>query len=248
MSTYNGFYIGTGIILNLAALFGGVTLYLNDKLRSDIKKLKEDKTEKEYLKKIHSNSASRYDKFYGRVEVRNKINGYRKILTSYSEGRVLETGCGTGRNFCFYKNNQNVIAVDYSDEKLGIASQKLANKEHKNNEGILPFSITSNIDLQHTDCENLVEEFGENSFDSVVDMMNMQAYANPDKVLEQIKKVTKNNGKIIILTRGQSTNFLINYFYKVYFPTVYMRYGVDYSRNWDEYFSSKNIILEKSNS
>lgn len=236
MATGKSFYIGYGLVFNITALFGGVTLYLNDKLRADMNKIYEEKIVKEHMKKIHSNLAPRYDKFYSRVEVRNKINYYRKILASYCEGDILETGCGTGRNFFSYKKNSNVVAIDYCQEMLEQANQKILEKKvSKGTDG----EIEANISLSSVDCENLVSEFGENKFTTTIDIMNMHSYADPEKVFDQIKKVTKNNGKIIIMARGKSDNFLINFFYDIFKPTIFMRYGCDYSRNWDDFFLNK---------
>lgn len=226
-----------GIMFNLAALFGGVSLYLNDKLRSDLEYIVKNNQLKETLYSIHNKSANRYDKFYGRVEARNKINKYRKILTSYSGDEVLETGCGTGRNFCFYKKNQNITAIDYSDNMLNVAKNVLDTKKVNNGEGSDNDIICENINLQNVDCEELAKTFGENKFDSIVDIMNFQAYYNPELVLENMKKVVKNNGKIIIICRGISEYLLIDFFYSIYKPTTIMRYGVDYSKNWKEFFN-----------
>lgn len=226
-----------GIIFNLAAFFGGVSLYLNDKLRSDLEYIVKNNQLKETLHSIHSKSANRYDKFYGRVEARNKINKYRKILTSYSGEDILETGCGTGRNFCFYKEFQNVTAIDYSDEMLNYSKKVLESKEVNNGEGSNNEIKCRNINLKNVDCEELAKEFGENKFDSIVDIMNFQAYNNPELVLENMKKVVKNKGKLIIICRGISEYLLIDFFYNIYKPTTIMRYGVDYTKNWKEFFS-----------
>lgn len=228
------FYIGKGFLFSLGLFFGSVTLFLNDKLRNDLERLKLEKRFKEELKRIHSNSSSRYDKIYGRIEVRNKINKYRKILTSYAVGRILEPGCGTGRNFVNYKENDEVVAVDYSNEMLELSNKKLSNKS--TGDGKDTSIICKNIQLSNVDCEELIKSFGENTFDSVVDIMNFQAYYNPEEVLRNIKGVLKNNGKLIVICRGESSFFPIKFFYNIYYPTTRMRYGLDYTRNWDDFF------------
>lgn len=232
--SYRSFHIGAGFIVNLTALFGGVTLYLNDKLKADIDRIKEEDGMKKELLRIHQNSSSRYDKFYSRIEVRNKINKYKKILTSYSEGKILETGCGTGRNFTNYKQTDDVLAIDYASKMLEISNEKITNKS--GGQGSNNDIVCDNIKLANYDCEELIKEIGENKFDTVIDFMNMQSYSNPELVLSNIKGVLKNKGKLIVICRGLSDYYLINMFYKVYAPTTIMRYGVDYSRNWDELF------------
>jgi SAM-dependent methyltransferase len=235
MASKSTFYMGYGLVLNLGALFTGVSLYLNDKLRADLERIKGENRVKEHLREVHNRSAPRYDKFYGRVEIRNKINSYRKILTSYAIGDILETGCGTGKNFSFYKKTDKVIAVDYSEDMLEIANNKLLDKSA--GDGDFNKINCDNITLCNLDCENLTKEFGKEKFDTVIDIMNFQAYIeDPEKKLDNFKSVVKNKGKLIILCRGQSEFILINFFYKIFRPTTIMKYGVEYSTNWDELF------------
>lgn len=232
----SGIYIGTGMMASIGCLFLGVTSYLNENLRGELKRIQEEENYKECLLKIHNNLAKRYDKFYRRVEARNRINSYRKILTSYTEGKILETGCGTGLNFSYYKENDDVTAVDYSDKMLEIGTKKLKDPNYKE-DGLKTIDITcKNINLLNVDCEELEKTFGKNKFDTVVDFMNMQAYANPDKVLKNIKSVLKNKGKLLMICRGESDNSIISLFYRFYLPTTIMRYGADYTKNWDNLF------------
>lgn len=226
-------FIGIGIISNIAMLFGGINLYLNDRLRAELKNVIEENKLKQTLKEAHGRSAKRFDHINGRIEVRNKINGYRRVLTSYAEGITLETGCGTGRNFIHYKPHHNVIAVDYSNEMLSRAAKK---KDCEDNEDGTTNEVScKNIQLKNVDCEELDKHFGKGSFDSIVDFMNMQAYCNPELVLAQMKYVLKDKGKLIIMCRGESEYALINMFYKIFYPSTLMKHGLDYCRNWDDF-------------
>ena len=244
-------YIGYGIILNIGCIFGGVTLYLNDTLRKQMRDYKAENKLKEQLKKIHSGSAERYDKFYNKVEARNKINLYRKIMTSYTYGEILETGCGTGKNFVFYKPDQKILAIDYSQEMLDKANLKIISGKENEGEGSNTDITCKNITLANYDVEENILLLGENRFDCVVDFMNLQAYANPNKAIENISKVLKDKGKLIVICRGRSTNSAINLFYSVFLPTTLMRYGVNYTNDWEEFFSQysnlKCLYKERKN-
>ena len=93
-----------------------------------------------------------------------------------------------------------------------------------------------NIKIENIDCEELKAHFAESSFDSVVDINNMQSYHDYKKVIENIKYVLKDKGKLILLCRGDSSNILISQFYKIFYYTTMMKHGNDYTINWDEVF------------
>lgn len=50
---------------------------------------------REFLLDIDNKIAEKYDKIVEKQEVSRKILKQRKVLLSYAEGKVLETGVGT---------------------------------------------------------------------------------------------------------------------------------------------------------
>ena len=189
---------------------------------------------REHLKEAHSRCAQKYDYRQGRIEARNRINSYRKILTSYTSGKVLETGCGTGRNFTFYKPSDDVTAIDYSEAMLEFARRKY--KEEDNEDGTLNIVKCRNIKISNIDCLEMSKLLENNSFDTVIDFMNMEAYFSPEQALENMKYVLKDGRKLIIMCRGLSSNPVIAKFYQIFHYTSMMKYGVNYTRNWDDLF------------
>lgn len=224
-----GKFFNFSYMLNLGAMCIGVNLYLNDKLRSELNQYEEEGTLKQTLKDIHERSVKDLPR-QKRIETRNKINTYRKILLSYCEGNVLETGCGSGNNFEFYKDSviDKVIAVDYSQSMLDEAKDKL------DNPGRWRIS-TKKITTQLMDCEEL--KFEDNTFDTVVDTMNMHAYYDPYLVLKNIKRVLKDKGLLIVIARGISDSAPVRDFYKIFRPWTILKYGVDYNTDWDKFFA-----------
>jgi ubiquinone/menaquinone biosynthesis C-methylase UbiE len=80
---------------------------------------------------------------------------------------VLETGCGTGINAKFYKEDTKVTAVDWSTNMI----QEALGKEYD----------TSRISYRIADVEHL--PFSDNSFDTVVDTFSLQRWVSPSCIL-----------------------------------------------------------------
>ncbi len=103
---------------------------------------------------------------------------------------VLDVGCGTGVLSRYLVNNFNVsqvIGVDSSDMRLAQA-KKLIKSEREIN------SIT----FERSDLMNLNPVFHK-KFDTVVARYVLEHLENSEKAILEIKKVLKNNGRIIIV-------------------------------------------------
>lgn len=95
---------------------------------------------------IHNNKIFELEKIISINEARSGIANYRKLLTSFAEGEVLETGVGTSNNLRFYaeKPGIKVTGIDYSPNALEIAFSK----DPKN----------VKIDYKLEDVERLIEK------------------------------------------------------------------------------------------
>lgn len=137
------------------------------------------------------------------------INRWRKQLLAKAKGTVLELAAGTtqlsteflshlrryctvgsGRNWEYYPPNvQHVIAVDASPKMLEKAEAKK----------LKPQQLTFHL----MDAHNLT--IPSNSVDTVVETFALCSYANPNKVLEEMKRVCKEDGQILLLEHGTYT-------------------------------------------
>ena len=108
----------------------------------------------------------------------------RKELITKTNGKVLEIGSGGGINFNYYKS-KNIKSLNVLDLKFNkfILNHKL-NKEIKIN------YITAN-------AEKL--PFEDKYFDTVVVTLTFCAIDNPNKALEEIHRVLKEDGKLIFI-------------------------------------------------
>ena len=97
------------------------------------------------------------------------------------KGKVLEIGSGGGVNFNYY-NSKNIELLNVLDLKFNkfIMNHKL-NKE-------------MNINYITANAEKL--PFDDKSFDTVVATLVLCSIDNPNKALEEIHRVLKDDGKI----------------------------------------------------
>jgi SAM-dependent methyltransferase len=158
-----------------------------------------------------------------------KENYYRKVLLSYAEGIVLEPGVGLSDNQKFYPSTiGKVIAIDWVKKciEYGFINNKEAKRQYL-------------LD----DCENM--SFEDNTFDCVADVLGLQYYSNPEKVLREMKRVCKENGKILILAKGQSFYSWFNKYLDLVNAKYVCRYGIYINRDWNEIISKAGFEVMK---
>jgi len=108
----------------------------------------------------------------------------RQELITIAKGKVLEIGPGGGINFNYY-NPKNIELLNVLDLKF---NKFIVN--HKLNKKININYITSN-------AKNL--PFEDKYFDTVVVTLTFCAIDNPNKALEEIHRVLKDDGKLIFI-------------------------------------------------
>jgi ubiquinone/menaquinone biosynthesis C-methylase UbiE len=121
----------------------------------------------------------------------------RRNLLSKASAEILEVACGTGQNFPLFAPNSEITAVDLSPNMLKIA------RANATKHGL-------NVNLVVMDAEKL--EFPDGIFDTVVSTLSTCTFPNPIKALQEIKRVCRPNGLILLLEHGHSNlPFLANY-------------------------------------
>ena len=95
---------------------------------------------------------------------------------------LLDVGCGSGRaSLPFAKNGVKVIGLDISE-------QMILRAKHKSKK----LGLNNRVDYVVGDSENL--PFRQNSFDAVLAFGVLHHVPTPQKMLQQMSKVLKNNG------------------------------------------------------
>lgn len=135
------------------------------------------------VKKTYSFYAPIYDYLFGAI-----LEPGRKALaqevSALHPGRILEIGVGTGLLLNKYPSNSEIIGIDICDNMLNLARQKAQ-------------KITSKIQLYNMDAEQL--QFDNDSFDCVVVPYVLSVTPNPHKLINEVKRVCRKEGTIIIL-------------------------------------------------
>jgi len=114
----------------------------------------------------------------------------RKKLLSKATGKILDVACGTGLNIPLFPAGSDITAVDLSPNMLGVGCANAT--KH----GL-------NVNFAVMDAENL--EFADGSFDTVVSTLSTCTFPDPVKALQEMKRVCRPNGLILLLEHGHSS-------------------------------------------
>ncbi|MGB9699554.1 MAG: class I SAM-dependent methyltransferase [Thermodesulfobacteriota bacterium] len=164
--------------------------------------------------KVKNSVARKYDRLaaiFDFLENPMEVMGakkWRKRLLAQVEGdKILEVGVGTGKNFPYYPPQKSVTGIDISKKMLSKAALKAA-------------QLKLSIPLFNMDVQDL--KFSSGSFDAVVSTFVFCSVADPDKGLQEIKRVLKPGGKIFFLEhvrpqgiKGRIFDFLNPLFFRL---------------------------------
>jgi len=128
--------------------------------------------------------ASVYDLAIGRME-RTCLGSWRAELLTQARGHVLEIGSGTGANLPHYPESINSLTLSEPDPHM---RRKLRQKLGKR-----PFPVS----CVETPAERL--DFPDATFDSVVSTLVLCSVANQARVLTEIRRVLKSDGRLLFI-------------------------------------------------
>ncbi len=109
---------------------------------------------------------------------------------------VLEVGCGTGfttEEIVRRTGENKVVAVDLTPEQMMKARAKL-----------------TNVNYFLGDAENL--PFKDDSFDAAISAGSIEYWPHPQKGIEEMARVTKSGGKVVILAPRKPDNVIVRKF------------------------------------
>src|SRR5512139_2421671 len=134
-------------------------------------------------RRVWNKMARRYDKqiaFFEKVQ----FGGGREWVCSRATGKVLEVAIGTGRNLPFYPKDVALTGIELSPGMLEIARHRAA-------------ELGLQQELIEGDAEALPFDAG--SFDTVVCVLALCAIPQHDKAIEEMSRVLKPGGKLLLL-------------------------------------------------
>ncbi len=147
----------------------------------------------ESVRKAYQFYAHYYDLIFGRIfhPGRHKL---LRLLNLQKGQRVLEVGVGTGLSLPLYPSGVSVVGIDLSESMLSKAHARL--KSHP------PLAHVE--ELRCLDAQEM--DFPDKSFDIVVAMYVASVVPNPEKLVKEMRRVCKPNGKLAFLNHFESTH------------------------------------------
>jgi phosphatidylethanolamine/phosphatidyl-N-methylethanolamine N-methyltransferase len=141
--------------------------------------------------RVYSDLARFYDFFFGRVFV-DREHEVIESLNLRPGNRVLEVGVGTGIALGGYPPYAHVVAIDPSLDMLERAKKRVTENGWKH------------IELRQGDALNL--DYPDNSFDYVTSFHVLTVVPDPYRMMSEMVRVCKPNGRIAMTTHFQSAN------------------------------------------
>jgi ubiquinone/menaquinone biosynthesis C-methylase UbiE len=139
-----------------------------------------------------SEKYNRFARWYDWLEGSLNLLGLsrlRRMLLRRVSGKVLEVAVGTGKNLPYYPPDCRLIALDLSREMLNIARKRTA-------------KLGLGAAFLIVDAEAL--PFSDKHFDTVVSSLSTCTFTNPVAALEEMARVCRDGGKILLLEHGRS--------------------------------------------
>lgn len=156
------------------------------------------------MERVYERIGPVYNFIYGKLLFNEGRETAIELLELKAGHKVLEVGVGTGLTLPLYPRSCHVVGVDLSEGMLKEAEHLIQEKKLKN------------ASVKLMDASNL--EFPDNEFDRVLGNLFISATSNPEKCLEEMKRVCKPGGIIVLMNHFQSENAFLGTLETVFNP------------------------------
>lgn len=186
-----------------------------------------EKGKKEQVKEMFNSIAGTYDALNHFLSLGIDKRWRRKavdILANDKPKNILDVATGTG-DFAIKLHDDlgaRITGVDISEGMLEEGRKKLKGTKYE-----------SFIDLMLGDSEQL--SFPDNNFDAVTVAFGVRNFENLEKGIEEMCRVTKKNGKVVILEFSKPSYFPIKQLYNLYSFHILPFLGGMFSKNKKAY-------------
>lgn len=164
--------------------------------------------EPEKIRRMFAQVAHRYDHANSVLSM-GIHHAWRKKLVQISQAKagqsVLDCATGTGDLAIAFKKtvgaNGSVIGTDFCAEMLESAPQK---------------AVTENLEIKFEQADVTALQYPDNQFDIVSISFGIRNVVSPLKALQEMARVTKPGGSVMILEFGQARAPLFSQMYNLY--------------------------------
>jgi ubiquinone/menaquinone biosynthesis C-methylase UbiE len=174
--------------------------------------------------KIIRDVQARYDKIAGSYDNWDTVPEHlfyrswrRKLWSRVEKGKILEIGTGTGKNIPFYPSGAQVTAIDISSKMLRKATERTGSRP----------DVT--ITLRTMDISKLAFDAG--VFDAVVRSFLLMVAPDPTQALQEVTRVCKAGGKLLLLEFTRSTTPVTAFFQDLITRFTYAIYCAHINRD-----------------
>ncbi|MEQ9286388.1 MAG: bifunctional demethylmenaquinone methyltransferase/2-methoxy-6-polyprenyl-1,4-benzoquinol methylase UbiE [Cyclobacteriaceae bacterium] len=167
---------------------------------------------KEQVAEMFNNISKKYDFLNHFLSLGIDILWRKKaisLLKKDAPKKILDIATGTG-DFAIEAlklSPEKVIGVDISEGMLAVGKKKMTKLGHDDV-----------IELQLGDSERLL--FDDNNFDAVIVAFGVRNFENLEKGLQDMFRVLKPNGKVVILEFSRPSVFPFKQLYSFYFKAI----------------------------
>lgn len=151
--------------------------------------------ENDFVEAVYAKIAAVYDFTFGPTLHPGRVQAIQRMAMKPGD-RVLEVGVGTGINLSLYPKDASVTGIDYSEEMLEKARERIVRKGVRN------------ARLLQMDGADL--KFEDDSFDIVYAPYVISVVPDPVKVACEMARVCRPGGRVIILNHFLSRNPLVS--------------------------------------
>ena len=133
-----------------------------------------------------------YDMLFGAVQ-RPGILRMAEAVRTLCSSHILEIGVGTGLALMHYPKTARITGIDLSEDMLQKARERASRLPERN------------IQLMLMDAEQL--QFPDDSFDCVTIPYVLSVTPNPDRLVDEVRRVCRPGGHVVIVNHFGGSRF-----------------------------------------
>ena len=177
--------------------------------------------------------AKRYDLLNHTLSLGMDFVWRRKAIKKITNNpkKILDIATGTA-DFAISAakyTDANITGIDISDRMINIGEKKIIKK-----------NLINRIQLSIADSENL--PFNKSSFDAITAGFGVRNFENLEKGLNEIYRVTKKDGFVVILEPSTPKIFPLKQIFRFYFNTILPKIGTLLSDDKSAYTYLPNSV------